>query len=61
MKVTVNGEMIDERLDVTQLSVASRRSHGRPAASATKTNDPAMKENEDFITHFPLTVAGSHS
>lgn len=53
--------MIDERLDVTQLSVASRRSDGRPAASATKTNDPAMKENEDFITHFPLTVAGSHS
>lgn len=61
MRVTVNSRMIDERLDMTQHSVASRRSYGRLAACATKTNDPAMKENEDFITHFPLTVAGSHS
>lgn len=53
--------MIDERLDVTQLWVASRRLYGRPVACATKTNDLAMKENEDFITRFPLIVAASQS
>lgn len=47
--------------DVTQLSVAGQHFHDWRAARATKTNDPAMKENEDFITHFPLTPLLAHA
>lgn len=52
---------MDGSSDVTQRSLAGLPLLDWRAACTTKTNDPAMKENEDFITHFPLTLLLGHS
>lgn len=47
--------------DMTQLSLPASISMTGERPCSTKTNDRAMKENEDFITHFPFTPFPAHT